>query len=573
MKERSYNKKYTYPDLFLWQDETYAGCTNDAGPLFLKLKELLERERKEKGRKDYFAGRTDLASDPVNRTMYFRDYLDAWEKRGMYYSSSGMMGELMAPADIRNHRIFEADVLYIPFVPDDGDPHDAMNLLAENEDVLSAAAEQNILVQFADCEQCTHGAIIEKIIESQGTYRISYHPIWLDISALVKNGLSIADVAGLEPDDWPEPKELAGRTVIDISDKLEMTQAHQHNISVIYRRNQPQWDFDRHIRSLAGKRQAESMRLEFFCRDVHDPLIADFWKERGIHYHDHYLGNEWYITLTPDNVFAEPKKKIPLFVVMKEARTACHISTQTAFQFYYDFIEICARGEFMMLFFALETPEDNDEVLPDIISEIIREYPVDPSRIYLTGQSHNGYYALEFYRRHPKLIAAAATLCDPVGLQVGAVIDYYKSRADEIIESFRKYDFPLIDINGNLENSYCKNNRTQEKIDDDIFYFQNRMKAFRLKDFSRDEILNAPNSTDYATRMNGVPADRSEVRFSMGDEIYLSDYQNEDGRWLFRYISIENTPHMIMPQMAELSWEFVRRFARNTETGESFDLY
>ncbi|MCD7917996.1 MAG: hypothetical protein LUF84_06030, partial [Clostridiales bacterium] len=134
-------------------------------------------------------------------------------------------------------------------------------------------------------------------------------------------------------------------------------------------------------------------------------------------------------------------------------------------------------------------------------------------------------------------------------------------------------DYPLIDINGQLENSYQKTNRTPEKIDEDVTYFQNRLAAFRLPMRSREEILAAQSSPDYVTRRNGVPADRTEVRYVMGSEAYLSDYRNENGKWYFRYISLENTPHMIMPQMAELSWEFLRRFARNTETGEVIELY
>lgn len=567
-----YNKHYTYPDMFLWRDETYAGCETAAAPLFRGLAELMEKERRENGVIDHFPGRADLTRDAVNRCGYFADYVEAWRERGMHFSCSGMMGTVMAPTAVKNHEVYDTGVLYVPYVSHD-EPAEAMELLAENEALLEAAAKENILVQFAECGECTHGAVIEKVIESQGTFRTVYHPIWLDISVLVRNGLTLADVPGLDLSVWAEPVTICGRTVVDLSDKLELTQAHQHNISVIYRRNQPAWDFQRHIRSVAAKRQAESMRLEYYCKDAHDPKMGDFWLERGIRYEDHHSGHDWYITLTPESVFEEPEHKLPLLIVMKEPRSACTISTQTAFQFYYDFIDICARGEFMMLFFALETPDDNDEVLPGIIEEVSENYPIDPSRIYLTGQSHNGYYALEFYRRHPKLIAAAATLCDPAGLQAGAVIDYYKSRAEEIVASFRQHDLPLIDINGNLENSYAKTDRTPEQIDDDVFYFQNRLKAWRLGERSREEILAAQASPDYATRKNGVPADRTEVRYMMGDEIYLSDYQNEDGRWLFRYISIENTPHMIMPQMAELSWEFLRRFARDRETGESIELY
>lgn len=569
-----YNPFCTYPDLYLWQDETYQGCMNEAGPLFCKIAELLRQEKQENPPKNYFEGRLDFSRDKVNHASYFRDYLDSWEQRGMYFSDSGMMGEVMAPAAIKQHKVRQADVLYIPYVADHADAYQAMNLLAENEEVLAQAAQQNILVQFADCMESTHGAMIEKLIESQGTFRLTYRPIYLDISVLVRHDLTLADVPGIDPKKWPEPVQLAGRTVVEISDKLEMKQAHQHNISVIYRKNQPEWDFDRHIRTMAGKRQAEGMHLEVDCRNAHDPKMAAFWKERGICYEDHQSENEWYITLTPECAKKHPEQKLPLLLVMKEPRTACPASTQTAFQFYYDFIELCARGEFMMLFFALETPEDNDAVLPEIVQKTLQDYPVDPTRVYITGQSHNGYYALDFYRKHPKMIAAAATLCDQAGLQAGAVLtEVYEKKAEQIVDSFREYDYPLIDINGNLENTYRKQNRTPEKVEEDVWYFQNRLRAFKLPMRSREEILAATQSPDYATRCNGVPADHTEVRFNMGCEAYVSDYQNEDGKWMFRYISLENTPHMIMPQMAELSWEFLRRFARNNETGASIERY
>lgn len=567
-----YNDKYSYPDLFLWRDEIWKGKENAAAPLYRKLAELIEAERAEQDCVDHFAGRTDEVTDAVNRVPYFPDVVDGWKARGMHFSSYGMMGEQMAPTAVERHEVYDAPVLMIPYLPND-DPHQGMNLLVENEDALSIASQENILVQFANCRDSGGGAMIEKGIETQGTFRIAYKPLYLDISLLARHGLTLADVPGLDLAQWAEPVTLAGRTAVDISDKWQVGLAHQHNISEIYQRNQPEWDFDRHIRSMAGKRQAEGMRLEYECLDPHDPKMDAFFAERGIRYEDHYAGHDWYVTLTPESAFSQPEHKLPLLIVMKEPRTSFPGVMQTAFQFYYDFIELCARGEFAMLFFALETPWDNDEVLPGIIEETLRGYPIDPRRVYLTGQSHNGYYALEFYRTHPKLIAAAATLCDPAGLQVGARIDYYKSRAEEIVAGFRQYDYPLIDINGNLENSYRKPDRTPEKIEDDVFYFQNRLRAFKLPMRSREEILAATSSPDYATRRNGVPADRTEVRYLMGSEVYVSDYQREDGKWYFRYISIENTPHMIMPQMAELSWEYIRRFARDNETGEVIELY
>ena len=99
------------------------------------------------------------------------------------------------------------------------------------------------------------------------------------------------------------------------------------------------------------------------------------------------------------------------------------------------------------------------------------------------------------------------------------------------------------------------------------------MRAWKLKERSREEIMAAQISPDYVTRRNGVPSDCTETRFIMGDEVWISDYRDENGRWIYRYASIENTPHMIMPQMAELSWEFMRRFARDPLTGRSIERF
>lgn len=227
----------------------------------------------------------------------------------------------------------------------------------------------------------------------------------------------------------------------------------------------------------------------------------------------------------------------------------------------------------MMLFFALETPQDNDEFLPGIIEEAAQIYPVDRSRIYITGQSHNGLYALEFYRKHPEILAGAATLSDPIGIQNAARVDYYDGPAEEIVKSFRQHDMPLININGQLENSYRNQDRKTEKIAEDVLNFQKRLEAFRCPERTAEEINAAKYSKDYVTRMNGIPADATQLRYMMGEECYVSDLKNTDGKWHLRFVTIGNCPHMIMPQMAELSWEFLRRFSRSTQTGEIVELY
>ena len=551
-----YNKEYSYEDISLWEDETWMNRENEAAPIFKFLeKVLIEREVKE-----YYVERSDEIKDTCNQQYYFKDVVEDWRHKGMFFSSYGMMGIVMAPAIIEKQQLEHPKVLFIPYIGADS-RYEAMNLLAANKDLLEQASIENVLVQFIDVRMASGGAMTEKAIETAGTFRISYDEVYLDATLL----------------DGYETKlktsQLCGRKVVDISGMLVAKSAHQYDISRIYKRIVPEWNYDMHIRSTGGKRQAESMKLERDCRGVNDEKLQELFKEKGICYEEHQLDREWYVTLTPKNAYNMDKGTLPLLIVMKESRESLQYTMLTAFQFYYDFIEICGQGQFMMLFFAMETPKDNDELLPNVIENTIENYSmVDETRVYLVGQSHNGYYAQEFYRNHPKLIAACAALCDPVGLEYGARADYYLTDAKKLIIDFQKYDYPLIDINGNLENNYIKN-RTKNEREDDIKCFQNRMKAWRHKIYSDKEIDEALTCDDYATRMNGVPSDRTEVRYIMGTEVYISDYVNDDGNCLFRYESIENTPHMIMPQMAELSWEFLRRFNRDTQTGEITQIY
>ena len=81
----------------------------------------------------------------------------------------------------------------------------------------------------------------------------------------------------------------------------------------------------------------------------------------------------------------------------------------------------------------------------------------------------------------------------------------------------------------------------------------------------------ALESKDLAERKNGVPADHTEVRYVMGHEVYIADVYNNAGKHHLRFATLDNLPHMITPQMAELSWEFLRRFARD-ENGRIVEL-
>ena len=565
---RYFNWHYNYDDIDMWKDESWENRKEPLHPLLQIANRLIAEERAVNPVPEYYTDRHDEMRDSANRCAYFPDVLENWRKKGLSFTCSGMMGLTMAPISVTEHRKRDPEVLYIPEVIDSSNPHYAMNLLAEYEDLLNRCASEEILVQFFPIPMTLAIPILEKFQETQGNFRISFQPVFLDLTLLNRLGFSMDQVSNAA--DYKPIEEVAGDQVIDITDKWEYHIAHQYIISRYYWDLYPNWDYQQHIHTAVGRMQAESMRIEHDYDSPEDPKLLARWKQKGLRYENHYTQHEMWVTMTPECAFEHTEEKIPLLCIFKEPRTAAPFMMQTAMQFYYNFLDLAAQGNYMILFFALELPDDND-LLIDIIKEAEQEYPIDSSRIYTTGQSHNGYYAFEFYRRHPDVIAAAATLADPIGLELGATVSGFEK--PEYIESLAKYDRPLININGQLENRYYTAEPGSELERKDAVYYQNRLKAFRCPEKSIEEIINARTDNDYATRMNGVPSDHTEVRYIMGNEAYISDVKNKDGKWHLRFVTLENMPHMLAPQMADLAWEFMRRFARDRETGETIELF
>ena len=278
------------------------------------------------------------------------------------------------------------------------------------------------------------------------------------------------------------------------------------------------------------------------------------------------MKGERYLTATPN----DNEKKIPLFICMKEVRPCNEFHALTALQFYSHHLDLVAMGECMLLYFAMESPEDN-ELLVEIMDEVIENYPVDTSRIYITGQSHNGYLALSFACSHIDRITAIATLNDRHGI----ASPYYAHESvpvtDEMVEIFKNNELPLINICGQIENVFPHTQPGTKAREQAIDAYRRRLVAFNCPEKSIEEVEAALESKDLAERKNGVVADHTEVRYAMGHEVYIADVYNNAGKHHLRFVSLDNLPHMITPQMAELSWEFLRRFARD-ENGKIVEL-
>ncbi|MBQ9262955.1 MAG: hypothetical protein IJ189_01950 [Clostridia bacterium] len=344
------------------------------------------------------------------------------------------------------------------------------------------------------------------------------------------------------------------------------------------------FDRDAVLHSLAGEKLMEGIRLEHRFDRIDDPELIAYFGKMGLKMDIHFSQGERWVTLCPAGW--EEGKRIPLLCVMQEVYEGNEHLAVTALGYFYELTKIAANGECILLFFVLEDPDAND-LLASLIDEAGALYPVDLTRVYVMGHSHDGRFALEFAARNYKKVAAAATLGNFCGLEdagrLGAA-----GVTDKRMEQLRTIELPLANFCGceehggklplNVDARDLPLRPGQEfgrtiTLDSRIKAWQRRLYAWRCQPRSREEILAAKESPDIVERTLGFPVDQSSVRVMDGFRVFIGDLKNDEGNAFLRMAALEGMPHLPTAAMLNLAWEFMSRFSRNMETGKIMPLY
>ena len=543
---------YTYPNIFLWDDATWADREAPIQPLVNDLCKYMFENVKPHANLGLYTGRTDGDYNAKSNVRTYPEVLESWEKKGIHCHITSM-GFMAWIAMIPHGAKADTPVVVRYHSADMKDENWAMDTLTYYRDMNENAVKNGFAVVYlVTGAPFGSGIFTDILMEVAALWRLDLKPIYMDLT-------------GLPEDKFPGGEEFHGLRVRNVDDQWQSFVGHQYICGSMNKRN-PEFDLQKLIHSPLGKAMADGMRMEYDYRRWDDPELLAQIEEKGVKLEGHWLKGERYLTASPIG----NEKKIPLFICMKEVRPCNEFHALTALQFYSHHLDLVAMNECMLLYFAMESPEDN-ELLVEIMDEVIANYPVDTSRIYITGQSHNGYLALDFACHHIDRITAIATLNDRHGI----ASPYYAHESvpvtDEMVEIFKANELPLINICGQIENVFPHTEPGSKAREQAIDAYCRRLIAFNCPEKTVEEVEAALESKDLAERKNGVPADHTEVRYVMGHEVYIADVNNNAGKHHLRFVSLDNLPHMITPQMAELSWEFLRRFARN-ENGKIIEI-
>jgi hypothetical protein len=473
------------------------------------------------------------------------------------------------------------------------DKYRLMNIFEEHKAYSEMAANEGKMVIYFGFKGIDrmNGFVFTNILqEIAAYYHIELTKMCLDIAELVKDGAKLADIPGLElrnvnggivnfPDSVIYPFGGLKIPSINISGQWESISLTELIIKT-GKDAFPRFDPEKIIHSETGKLMCEGFEYEYYYTDPDHPEVAKRFEQMGLCVERHNMkGDQWYSVASrqaleegksPGN--ALPGKKLPLLLCLVEVSAVIPHRVLTCFSNYLEYMKLAASGELMLAMFALEDVDSNEKMF-DIYEEMLASYPVDSSRVYLTGFSHNSQLAIDLCWRHRNKLAGFAACGHKPWLAHPRYSPDSVKVTDGMIEDMRNCDMPTINICGLYENNYFRQDTKDKGFADLVDGWQRRLKAHNCRVQTPEEIAAAQSADNYITQNVGLPADRQDIEYLFGLECFINDYKNTEGKSHLRLAVIGENIHTYTPQMAYLTWNYLRRFSRDLKTGRIAELY
>lgn len=183
----------------------------------------------------------------------------------------------------------------------------------------------------------------------------------------------------------------------------------------------------------------------------------------------------------------------------------------------------------------------------EIVKDAYTRYPmIDKSRVYVTGFSNGGAAAVALTDQYPELFAAIA----PEGWMVG--MRDWKRKG-------QLYNMPFQIIQGSNEYTYATQSGAkaimtdEQKALSDLMLFNEMIGTDYVPDYDR-------------TPYWGYPEDSASSIIYDGKTWTVSKYYRDGYEIPFgQLILVEDGIHWARPQHAQLAWDFMKQFRRNSE--------
>lgn len=576
-----FNQSYAYPNIQRWDREVWRDRYCAVFALYRHIEYLNYEKFRLPAGKGPYQGRTDGVLDVKTATYRYPDVEEELGRKGFRFKCYSMGGVKWMPLTPLDPAHGIGKVLVVQASVDYSDPNLAMDVLAAHAAAVDMAAAHGFSIVFVMPGQPDKDNLFSSVLMEFGSiFKVDLDHVYLDMSSLYADGQTIAGVPGFtyyddaglsveHPDLLVERRD--GVPMLCITDRWQHRVSNLWGTATAVRSVHESFRLDEHIHSVCGKKMAEEMMVEERFESADDPELLRYWESIGLRYESHISGGQRWISMVPLCAYGQKREKLPTMVIFREVSRNNNYLPLVAIAGFWDYVDLAAQGEMNLIFFAMETVEDN-EMLLDILADAAKLFPMDPGRLYLSGHSHNAVYVMKFLARHPELVAGVSTQGYQHCMNSPEAIGEH-ALTEEEIEALRRYDIPMISICGTAENFFLIHAPGSPAYEASLEGYRRRLRCCRCPDRDIASIRGALTGESYPNRRLGVPTDRAEVEVVFGRECYIGDVLNQDGKRHLRLVTVDNLPHITTPMTPMLSWSFLRRFARDTKTGGLIELY
>jgi hypothetical protein len=324
-------------------------------------------------------------------------------------------------------------------------------------------------------------------------------------------------------------------------------------------------DVERFINSGQGEALINSYKLQAKYKTGMEPEVIKYWDDKGIKKVDQNADprTRWIAYVPKEALEKNNTKKFPLIFNMP------HDDLFSAEGRGY--AELAAKERLIVV---IPSATDLEDILA-LYTKVVKMYPVDTSRFYMSGFSFTGFRTQEFTFRHPEVLAAIAFDCHLWPFM-------WQKPEKWIVDNLAKQKMPMIMYVGNADfgiplplNVGMYDDKTRMGADqmhtpqDNIDRANMWFRINGVREITYDESFAMAKSTNKVEREIGAPVSRSKIAKIDDTEYYFGDFVSKDGVYRTRFISMDNIPHFVFGSMAEVTWEFLKHFSRDLKTGES----
>lgn len=217
----------------------------------------------------------------------------------------------------------------------------------------------------------------------------------------------------------------------------------------------------------------------------------------------------------------------------------------------------------------LVIPTDwTEEAVMALYNEIIEEYPVDLSHVYLAGFSGGARKAIEIAINNPTVFAAVN-----VGGNGNAG---YENVDEDKIEQASAYKIPVITMNGMYDISMVYPLSVESEKGPDFTRSENQIAGTNMwaqinhvdLHLTREKSADITESSDDIVESTlGIPCDSTSIIDLDETQYYIGNLNDKDGVNTMRFVAILEQPHWPTPSFSKVAWDFFSQFGRDTETG------